>query len=149
MISAGCINTDPAVFVDASIQSPSAAVQASSLVNGLSGGFGLRLHLSARASDTATVAVTAFSVLAADSVTTVHSPLSYQANVALPVQVAQDSTVEVAVSFSADENQLPANALDALCAAGGIHFKGVLEDSLRGGSFTVPTAQAIAVSGCP
>ena len=144
----GCINTDPAVFVDASIQNEKANIASSSLVTAFGGELNLRLHLSARASGSAEVSVTAFELLGADGTTQLHSPLSYDAGVVFPVTVAQDSTRNITVRFTAEDNQLPTAVADAVCPGGAVRFRAILEDSLRGGSFEASSVEPVAVAGC-
>ena len=149
MCSTGCINTDPAVFVDAKIADAMIVATDSGVAVGISGGFSLSLHLSARASGTATVTASGFSILAADGTTTIHSPLGYTPSLPFPVSVAQDATVEVQIGFTNKQNQLASAALTSLCKPGGVIIQAVLDDSLRGGSFTTQTPNPVTVSGCP
>ena len=148
VLSAGCINTDPAVFVVANIENESAKVQASSLVTALDGALTLRLHLGARASDSATVEVSAFQLMSADGNRLLHSPLSFETTAVFPFLVEQDATHRLDIQFSGDANQLPTAIGDDLCGGGSLRYRVVLEGSLRGSSFDVTSPAPVAVGGC-
>jgi hypothetical protein len=146
--SAGCFDTDAAVFVEPSIEEPSLAVQSSGLAGGVDGSFRLRLHLGPRASAEGEVSLGQFSLSDESRATTLHSPLAVLANPTFPVVVPVDSDVVVALTFVADDNALTLQALDELCSAGAVVIGGALDDSLRGGGVTV-ASQAISPAGCP
>lgn len=145
----GCINTDPAVFVVASVENETAGVESSSLVTGFDGGLNLRLHLGARASGSAVVSLQALQLIAADGNTLLHAPLSYEASAEFPVTIDQDATLNVSLLFPASSNQLPTGLEQSLCSSEGVLYRAVLEDSLRGASLNADSATPVAVRGCP
>lgn len=132
----GCIDTDAAVFVDASVSAPSAAVSGSTLGTSLDGSFVLDLHLGPRASGPGEVSAESFTITNAAQDVDVISPLEVLADRALPVTVEPDSDVVVTFSFSTGASPLPAAKKDELCAAGGLRIKAVIRDSLQGGATT-------------
>jgi hypothetical protein len=143
----GCINTDPAVFVEGSIEQPSIRLEKSSLVTGVQGGFSVRLHLGPRASGPSTVKLEAFSLVSSDATKTMVSKLGFKSMPASPITVGLDSTVNAAISLAASDNQLPADSATALCA-GPIRVRGVIEDSLRGTTIFADS-QPFSAGGCP
>jgi hypothetical protein len=144
----GCIDTDAAVFVDATIVDASATVESSSLVTALSGSFTLQLHLGPRANDAAEVKLNAVSVTNPDRTVTLVDALGALPSQPFPLTVGIDSDVSVTFSAPADENQLEAAKAAEICGAGGLVFVVVLDDSLRGGSIT-PASDAVVPAGCP
>ncbi len=144
----GCPNTDAAVFVDLSIENPSAAVQTSVLATAVSGSFDLRLHLGPRATDSSEVTLRALSITNDDLTTTVVSPLAVTTDPAFPVTVAVDSDVVVNIEFAAADNEVEASAVDLLCDPGGIVISGAFDDSLEDALKSV-SSWPFQVSGCP
>ena len=145
----GCgINTDPAVFVEASIESPSASLTQGTLVSTISGSLTVHLHLGPRAADASEVKLGVLSVQDPTRTTTFVPTLGVQTSPPFPVAVDIDSDVVVAVSFAAQDNQLETATYDAVCAADNIVISGALDDSLRGGTISVASA-SFAPSGCP
>jgi hypothetical protein len=144
----GCIDTDAAVFVEASIRNASATVVPSSaggsFASGLGGSFELVLHLGPRASEAAEVRLGAVGVLAAGGAEIVPA-LAVASSPAFPVAVEVDSDVLTTVTFASEDNLLPPGA-DA-CAAGSIVFSATLDDSLRGG--TLPVRSDAIQPTCP
>jgi hypothetical protein len=143
---AGCVNTDPAVFVEASIASPAAAVTGGALGTQLTGGFQLNLHLGARASGASDVAVRSFEITDADQTASIVAPLEAVTTTTLPVTVEPDSDVTVSFTFDTGADLLPTEARDALCAPAGIRVTGALEDSLQDGA--TPVASGIFQAAC-
>ncbi len=143
----GCIDTDAAVFLDATLESPALEVSASSLATGLSGSTTLSLHLGPRAAGSSTAKVVTLSLVSADGATTLAPTLGFTSTPALPVTVNVDDTVSVALALAASDNPLQTDAAAALCA-GSIRFRAVIDDSLRGGSVT-SESDAFAATGCP
>jgi hypothetical protein len=142
--ASGCIDTDAAVFVEASIAAPSAAVSGSTLGTSLDGSFALNLHLGPRASGAGEVSWEAFTMTNADQSVEVIA-LEVVADRAQPVTVEPDSDVGVAFSFSTGANPLPVAKKDELCAAGGLRIKAVIRDSLQG---VTPTVSDVFQPSC-
>lgn len=143
----GCIDTDAAVFVDASIASPSAVVSAGALGTNLSAIFQLELHLGPRASGPSQVNVRAIEITNADQSASIVAPLEAVPDRTLPVEVAPDSDVVVVFSFdtATDGAPLAPEAYDALCA-GEIRIAASVEDSLQDGA--TPAASAPFQATC-
>jgi hypothetical protein len=141
----GC-NTDAAVFVDPTVESPKVSVQGGALGVGVSGSFELDLHLSARASGTSTVKLGEFELDTADK-DPIVSPLPIEGDKTFPLTVDQDSDVTVHFTFDSGKDPLPAAKKDALCGKSGLAIKGTIEDSLAGSSTPVFSA-TFDPSGC-
>ena len=137
LLASGCVNTDPAVFVDAEISAPGAIVSAVALGTTLEGSFTLDLHLGARASGPGSVSAEAFLITNADQSVDILPSLEVVADKPLPVTVEPDSDVAVAFRFNTGATTLPAEKKDELCAVGGLRIKAVLKDSLQGGATPV------------
>lgn len=148
MLLTGCIDTDPAVFVDASILAANATVAQETLVTTIEGSCLLGLHLGPRASGPAEIQLGAVSVTNADQTATLVDVLSVSADRPLPVSVPVDSDVNVSLGFDAQDNLLETATYDALCGAATIVIRVALDDSLRGGTTTVASAP-FAPAGCP
>jgi hypothetical protein len=139
-----CIDTDAAVFVEASVEDTMLAVQTNMLVTGLDGSFRVLLHLGPRASGPSEVGLVSFSVTDAAGNEVVAS-LAGEPSPVFPVTVGVDADVAVAVAVNGQE--LPVEAGPALCA-GPIVIVATLDDSLRGailGARSVP----FPATGCP
>jgi hypothetical protein len=135
LAASGCIDTDAAVFVDATLSAPSATVTSNTLGTSVAGSFALQLHLGPRASGPGTVSAEAFAITNADQSVEII-PLEPAADRALPVTVEPDSDVGITFNFNTGADLLPAAKRDELCAAGGLRIKAVLRDSLQGGGAT-------------
>lgn len=146
--ASGCIDTDAAVFVEPSIESPSAQVTAGALGAELVASFALKLHLGPRASGPSRVSVRSFEIVSADQKTPLVSPLAVETETELPVEVAPDSDVIVrfSVDTGAQGRPLPASAGEALCAAEGIRIAGAIEDSLEDAA--TPVASGVFHADC-
>ena len=144
----GCIDTDAAVFVDASIQDPSATVTPETLGTTLAGAFDVTLHLGPRASGPADVTLGAVSLLGADQTTTLVDVVAVETAPTFPVTVPVDGDVFVTVTFAEQDNLLEASAYDELCAVGSVVISAALDDALRGGTISV-VSEPFALSGCP
>ncbi len=142
-----CINTDAAVFVEPNVSSAALTVVGSALVTGVEGSFTVSLHLGPRAADDAEVLAVGFSIVTADAAQTLVPSLGVTASPEFPVTVPIDSDVAVLVSVAVADNQLEANARDALCA-GDVRVRAVLQDSLRG-SIVSADSEPFAPGGCP
>lgn len=143
----GCPNTDPAVFVDAHVEAPSLQVESLALGTRVTGAFDLMLHLGARASDTSEVSVESFAVLSADQTTEILAPLQATTTTSFPVSVEQDSDETVHFTFDTGNTLLPADDKAAICGAGGLRIKAVIQDSLQGGAVPV-ISDVFQPSGC-
>lgn len=135
--AAGCVDTDPTVFVDASMSAPSAQVTASTLVTQLAGGFQLVLTLGPRASGPSQVSLKSFSIMDAGQTTTLVEPLEATTTTALPVEVAPDEEVVLDLSFN---QEVGAAAAGPLCDPAGIRIVGSIQDSLQDGATPVASS---------
>ncbi len=153
LVATACVNTDPAVFVEARITGPSAIVTASSV-----GGFGakldgallLSLHLGARASGPSKVSLRAFSLTNADQTATLVAtlPIAFvDTSQHDPIDVEPDSTVPVPIAFSTGKALLTADEQAAVCNAGGLRIVGAIQDSLQSGA-TPLTSDVFLPTGC-
>lgn len=142
----GC-NTDAAVFVDPTVESPKASVMGGALGVELTGGFTLDLHLGARASGSSTVSLGEFELVTGADKSPVVSPLPIAGDKSFPLTVDQDSDVVVQFTFDTGKDPLPSSDKDALCGSGGVAVKGTIQDSLAGSSTPVFSA-SFDPSGC-
>ena len=134
---AGCVDTDPTVFVDATIRDPAAQVSAVALGTQLTGSFSLSLALGPRASGASQVTLQGFSITDADQSTTIVDALPAVTSTPLPVEVAPDETVTLTLTFDSGADLLPAEAEAALCEAAGLRITGAIQDSLQDGATPV------------
>lgn len=149
MLSAvGCIDTDPAVFVEATVTDPYGSVEQETLGTAVRGAFDLSLHLGPRASDASTVGLGTVALLSADRAETLVEVLAVEPDRPFPVTVPVDGDVVVTVTFDAEDNLFEASTYDTLCAAGSAVVSIALDDSLRGGTFSAVSAP-FALNGCP
>ncbi len=146
ILAAGCIDTDPAVFVDASLASPSLAVAGGGLGVTLSGSFRLDLHLGKRASGPSDVTFTSFSLKTADESAVLVESLPVVPTQASPVEVAPGSDVTVTFAIDSGADTLPASVKDQICA-GQVRISGVIEDSLESQSSPV-LSEPFTPTGC-
>jgi len=148
---AGCPNTDPAVFIDPTISSPSLTVgMPSVLVTGItSGGFTLDLHLGARAAGPDTVKLGEFSLLNGSMSDTFVPSLQVNAGSGYTNGSAVvDQNSDLVTAFTLSTQELSSSTSSAICGAGGVVFEGSIDDSLKG--TTVPVYSDIfQPSGCP
>lgn len=142
----GCIDTDPAVFVEASVATPSLAVQTSALATGLEGTVDVSLHLGSRASGPSTTTLPAASLVDEAGATTLAPTLGFTASPSVPVTVPVDDTVIVTLSFAAKDNLLPAERASAICAEKP-RIRLLVDDSLRGVPATIDSPP-FTPSGC-
>ncbi len=146
VLLAGCIDTDPAVFVDPSIGAPSLTVETTALVTALSGGFSLALHLGPRAASPSTTGVSAASLVGEDGAVTLAPTLGFTSLPTLPTTVPVDDTVTVQVTLALQDNLLPADATSTICGRN-VKIRALVEDSLRGVPVTIDSAP-FTVGGC-
>ena len=145
----GCVNTDAAVFVAPTLSSPAATVTSSVLGTGVTGGaFSLDLHLGARASGPSTVTLGAFSILDAEEMNSIVSPLSVQTDTTFPATVQPDSDVTASFQFDTGAKLFPTAVGAQLCASAGVVIGGIIDDSLAGRSTPV-YSDVFHPSGCP
>lgn len=130
LLSAACVNTDAAVFVEAHLGSPSATVSALLLGTSVKGQVSLSLHLGPRASGDSSVTLGAFSVVSADQQKTLVASLPVKPNVTFPVTVRVDSDASALLTFDTGGALLP-KALAAELCAGQLRITGVIQDSLE------------------
>ena len=137
----GCINTDTAIFVDPTFQSPSVQVSTTNALGvGLNGSFGLDLHLGPRAAGPATVSSPEFSLKDPTTNADFVSPLLATANQTVPVTVAQGTDVVIQFTFETGAMLLPKSDATALCPPAQVVLGGVFMDSLQGGTTPFSTA---------
>jgi|SRR5687767_1567368 hypothetical protein len=142
---AGCVDTDPAVFVDATVGGATLTVQGGGLGVTLSGVFALELHLGARASGPSDVTFSSFSLKAADDTVLVES-LPVSPDKPSPVAVEPGSDVAVTFTIDTGADTLPADLKDRICG-GQVKIAGVLEDSLE--SESSPVESPLFSASCP
>lgn len=146
-MSAACIDTDAAVFVEPTIAAPSAQVTSGLLGVSLTGSFELSLHLGPRASDASRVTLEAFSIQSADETVTILDPLPLAETTERSLTVQPDSTKTMVLSFDTGTSLLEADVRAELCAPGGVRVKGVIDDALKGGPTPVVSAP-FTPAGC-
>jgi hypothetical protein len=142
---ASCINTDPAVFVEATLADPVLTLGAGSvLVQSLSGSFTLELHLGARASGTSQVSLVEAKIQDATGTDTL---LTLQVGEgAFPAVVMPDDTVSLPLTFQ-DDSVDPA-LVTKLCDPHGVTFAARIDDSLEDAP-TNATSVLVNATGCP
>jgi hypothetical protein len=144
---AGCIDENEAVvFVEASIESPTAAVAGSTLGTELDGSFVLRLILGPRASGPSDVALQSFEITNADQTASIVAPLPVTAEAPSSLRVDLDSEVTATIPFSTGAEPKPAELRDQLCNPAGIKIAGTVQDSLQDGA--TPVASAVFSANC-
>ncbi len=133
---AGCIDTDPAVFVEPAIDSPELVLTQEALGVALAGSFQLTLHLGARASGESQVSYASFT-LVDDAGDVVIDNLPVTASAPSPVTV-EPGGADTAVLFDIDSGPdlLPLELAAQLCG-GLVTISAVLEDSLATTSTSV------------
>ncbi|HVY47874.1 MAG TPA: hypothetical protein VHB21_18430 [Minicystis sp.] len=147
LAAAGC-NTDPAVFVEPSIQDPKADVAGGLLGVELSGSFVLALPRGARAADASQVSLGDFEVVTPKDESPIDpKPLPVEGDKTFPLTVAQDSDVVVHFTFDTGKEPLPPSTKGGLCAPGGVVLKGTITDSLAS-SATPFVSDPFDPSGC-
>jgi hypothetical protein len=151
LAGAGCssnaLDTDPTLFVAATVKSATVNVdQTNMLVATLNGGFTLSLHLGIRASSEAEVNVQQFELVSEDQNTIIVPSLPLTAKgQTLPIVVEPGSDEDVPITIEATE--LKGDEGTKLCSFGSVRYRGSLTDSLRGG--TVPVlVDPVDVTGC-
>jgi len=142
---AGCIDTDTAVFVDATIDNATLSAEQLPLGTALSGSFELTLHLGARASGPSEVGYLSFSIKS-EAGDVIVDNLPVEASQPAPVTVDPGGSDSV-VTFTLDTGaELGTEVFDQICA-GPIIISGVIEDSLATSSTPVES-EPFSPSGC-
>jgi hypothetical protein len=135
-VLAGCINTDPAVFVDPTLSAPAATVSCpvpascTSFGFSVSGGFDLDLHLGARASGPSTVTLESFSILDAQMKGAIVPVLMVTSSIPFPATVQPNSDVTPTFTFSTGTATQAGSEYSAICDAAGVVIGGTIQDSL-------------------
>ena len=124
-------NTDAAVFVAPTIESPAIDVGKVALGTNLKGSFKLKLHLSARASGPSEVTLGTFSLKSADEKTTYAEPLPFTVDKPSSFAVAEDSDTVLTVTIDTGASLLAVSVHDTICAGGKVVLSGVMQDSLQ------------------
>lgn len=131
-LSAGCVNTDTAVFVDPTPSNPAATVTGGALGVSLKGSFDLKLHLGARASGPSKVTLGAFAIADATAqMNAIVASLPVATTTTFPVTVDLDSDVDVAFTFDTGTKPLSADLQPKLCDPAGVVLSGTIQDSLQ------------------
>lgn len=149
-VGLGCdgINTDPSIFAEVSVSSPTIAVQEVALGTAVSGGFTMSLHLGARAADSTTIQVQGFELVSEDQNTIIVDSLPLAAKGAtLPILVEPDTDEEVQIVIDLGDDLLAKDIGQKLCAFGKARYRGSITDSLRGTTVPVLT-DPVQVTGC-
>lgn len=147
---AGCPNTDAAVFVAPTIESPAVAITGNSLLgSGIKGSFKLTLHLGARASGPSSVSVPTFSIEDAKGSSSILPLAAMLTSVPeLPVNVEPDTDVDVSFTFDSGSKPIDKDLVPKLCDAAGVTIGGTVQDSLQDSPTPVDSA-VIHATGCP
>jgi hypothetical protein len=143
---AGCFDENEAVvFVEASIESPTAQVAGSTLGTQLDGSFVLRLVLGPRASGPSDVTLQSFEITNADQTASIVAPLPVE-GASSSIRVDLDSEVTRTIPFSTGAELLPVELRDPLCDPAGIKIAGTIQDSLQDGA--TPVASPVFGASC-
>ena len=129
-----CVSTDPTVFVDASLESATAAVQGGALGATVTGDLVLTLHLGPRASGPSQVSLGSFAILDAGQKAEITAIVLGASSTEFPVTVDLDSDVSATLPYSLGTKTAPAETKAKLCDAAGVVFRGTIQDSLLAGS---------------
>lgn len=128
----GC-NTDAAVFVTPTVETPSLTV--SKTTNGLGtqldGSLFLRLHLGARASGPSQVTLTAINVTNDVGSGDYVDNIPYTTDQSSPIDVEEDSDVNVKITLSTGASLQPLALYDTICKGGKVVITGIFNDSLQ------------------
>lgn len=151
--NAGCssdsFNTDPNIFVLATVSDPSVAVEQKALGTAVTGGFTMSLHLGARASDSSDVNLEGFQLKSEDENTIVVDALPLAAEGRkFPITVEPDTDEDVKIVIDLGSDLLAKDIGQKLCNFGKVRYLGSITDSLRGGSTPVRTDPPVQVTGC-
>ncbi len=145
---AGCINTDAAVFVEPTIESPTAVVKGGALGVTIEGTFTLKLHLGPRASGPSKVDLRDFNILDAKQSGTLAPIEISRSSITFPTTVDLDSDVASDLTFDVGTKTLTAATKTKLCDAAGVIIGGTIQDSLQA-SATPFFSPIVHPTGCP
>lgn len=148
LLLAGCVNTDPTVFVEPSLVDVTAAVKGGALGATISGAMTLQLHLGPRASGPGQVTLGAFSILDAQQSAEITALTLGASSTDFPLTIDPDSDVSAKFTFDLGSKTISADDGAKLCAAAGVVFRGTIQDSLLGGS-TPFFSGVVHPTGCP
>lgn len=129
-----CVSTDPTVFVDASLESATVAVQGGSLGATVTGELVLQLHLGPRASGPSQVSLGGFTILDAGQKAEITAIVLGASSTEFPVTVDLDSDVSATLPYTLGSKTVPAETQAKLCDPAGVVVRGTIQDSLLGGS---------------
>ena len=147
LLLAACVNTDAAVFVEPTIESPTATVAGGALGVTISGNFTLKLHLGPRASGPSQVTLGAFSILDSKQSAAITAVQLGSSSTQFPATVNLDSDVSAALPFTLGPATAKDKAAGSLCDPRGVTLRGTIQDSLAGGS-TPFFSEIIHPDGC-
>src|SRR5262249_5350752 len=142
-----CINTDAAVFVEPTATNPAATVMGSALGVSLTGSFDLKLHLGPRATGPSMVTPGTFTILDAQQMGAIVSPLPVTTTPPFPVTVELDSDVNMAAKFDTGTTLLMTDVKTKLCDPAGVVIGGAIQDSLQNHA-TPFTSAVFHPAGC-
>jgi hypothetical protein len=144
----GCVNTDAAVFVEPSIESPTAVVKGGALGVTIEGTFTLKLHLGPRASGPSTVDLRDFNILDAKQSGTLAPIEISKSSITFPTTVDLDSDITSDLTFDVGTKTLTSATKTKLCDAAGVIIGGTIQDSLQATS-TPFFSPIVHPTGCP
>ena len=145
---AACVNTDAAVFVEPTIESPTAVVKGGALGVTIEGSFTLKLHLGPRASGPSTVDLRDFTILDAKQSGTLAPIEISKSSITFPTTVDLDSDVASDLTFDVGTKTITAATKTKLCDAAGVVIGGVIQDSLQA-TATPFFSPIVHPTGCP
>jgi hypothetical protein len=148
LLLAGCVNTDPTVFVEPSLEDVTATVKGGALGATVSGAMTLNLHLGPRASGPSQVELGAFAILDAQQSAEITALTLGASSIPFPTTVDVDSDVSAALPFDLGSKTISADDGTKLCAKAGVVFRCTIQDSLLGGS-TPFFSDVVHPAGCP
>jgi hypothetical protein len=148
VILAACVNTDAAVFVEPSIESPTAVVKGGALGVTIEGTFTLKLHLGPRASGPSTVDLSDFNILDAKQSGTLAPIEISKSSITFPTTVDLDSDITSDLTFDVGTKTLTSATKTKLCDAAGVIIGGTIQDSLQATS-TPFFSPIVHPTGCP
>lgn len=147
LLLAACVNTDAAVFVEPTVESPGATLAGGSLGVSLTGSFVLKLHLGPRATGSSQVKLLTAKILDAKQEGEIVGSLPVSSTTAQPITVDLDSDVDVPFTFDTGTKLLPGELSAKLCDAAGVVLAGQIQDSLQASSTGFSSA-VFHVAGC-
>ena len=143
-----CVNTDAAVFVEPSIESPTAVVKGGALGVTIEGTFTLKLHLGPRATGPSKVDLRDFTILDAKQSGTLAPIEISKSSITFPTTVDLDSDVSSDLTFDVGAKTLTSATKTKLCDAAGVVIGGTIQDSLQA-TATPFFSPIVHPTGCP